>query len=180
MPRTPHVFTTEMTLERPVDTVFPFFSDAHNLEAITPPWLNFRVLTPAPIDMRAGTLIDYRIRIRGVWVTWRTRIAVWEPPYRFVDEQLKGPYVRWYHEHTFEAVTLPDGRPGTLCRDRVEHLSPGGPLEPLVNAVFVKRDVARIFAYRSQKLRELLPPLRAGEPERGPARGAAAMAGVAG
>lgn len=130
--------------------MFPFFADARNLERITPPWLRFRILTPGPIEMRVGALIDYRLRIRGVPVRWRTRIAAWEPPHRFVDEQVRGPYRRWVHEHTFEPT---DG--GTLCRDRVEYAVPGG---ALIARLLVRPDVERIFAYRRAVLASLFPP----------------------
>src|SRR5512139_2675181 len=103
---------TELWLPRPRHEIFPFFAEARNLETLTPPWLNFEVLTPMPIVMRVGTLIDYRIRVRGVPLRWRTEIAEWEPPHRFVDVQLHGPYTLWHHTHTFEER---DG--GTLCAD---------------------------------------------------------------
>jgi hypothetical protein len=138
------MFCCEQWLPRTVGEVFPFFADARNLETITPPWLRFEVLTPAPIELRAGTLIDYRLKIHGVPVRWRTRISVWEPPHRFVDEQLRGPYRAWIHEHTFEAR---DG--GTLSRDVVRYDMFGG---KLADWLFVRRDVERIFDYRRQKL----------------------------
>jgi ligand-binding SRPBCC domain-containing protein len=144
--------TSEVLLPRRREEVFPFFADARNLERITPPWLRFRILTPGPIEMREGALIDYRLRIRGVPVRWRTRIAAWEPPYRFVDEQVRGPYRRWVHEHTFEAT---DG--GTLCRDRVRYAVPGG---ALVARALVRPDVERIFAYRRDVLTALFPHVR--------------------
>ncbi len=143
------VYESELWLPRPRPEVFEFFSDAANLEALTPPWLNFHIVTPLRIAMAAGTLIDYRLRIRGLPAKWRTRISVWEPPFRFVDEQLRGPYRRWHHEHTFEER---DG--GTLCRDRVEYDMIGG---RLVNWLIVSRDVETIFAYRRRKLEELFP-----------------------
>lgn len=135
------------------ERVFEFFADAFQLETITPPWLKFRVLTPAPIRVVPGTLIDYRLRLHGVPIRWRSRITVWEPPFRFVDEQIRGPYRRWHHEHFFEEVAG-----GTLCRDVVDYAVPGG---RLVNALLVGPDVRRIFEYRRNKLRELFA---AGEP----------------
>ena len=131
------------------ERVFAFFSDAFRLETITPPWLEFRVLTPAPIAVSAGTLIDYRLKLHRIPVRWRSRIAVWEPASRFVDEQVCGPYRRWHHEHFFEAV---DG--GTLCRDVVDYDVPGG---GLVDFLFVRRDLRRIFSYRRRRLSEFFP-----------------------
>lgn len=138
---------TELWLPRPRHEVFRFFADARNLEAITPPWLKFEVLTPAPIAMRLGTLIDYRIRIHRFPIRWRTEIAEWEPPHQFVDVQLQGPYTLWHHTHTFEER---DG--GTLCVDRVRYRPRGG---ALINWLFVRRDVGRIFQYRQQRMQEL-------------------------
>lgn len=144
-----HLFSSELWLPQPRATVFPFFANAQNLEAITPPFIRFTVLTPAPIEMRQGTLIDYRLRVRGFPVRWRTLISTWEPPFRFVDEQLRGPYRQWIHEHTFEEH---DG--GTLMTDRVRYKVPGG---ALINRLFVRDDVKRIFEFRRQKLLELFP-----------------------
>ena len=139
-------FQCEQFLPRPVTEVFPFFADARNLQAITPEWLNFEVVTPGPIAMKPGALIDYQLRVHGIPLKWRTLIREWEPPHRFVDEQLRGPYRQWIHEHTF---TAQDG--GTLARDKVLYAVPGG---ALINALFVRRDVERIFAFRRQKLAE--------------------------
>lgn len=141
---------TEQWLPRPLGEVFPFFSEARNLESLTPPWLNFEVLTPGPIAMRPGTLIDYRIRIHGVPVCWRTEITAWEPPHRFVDVQLWGPYRLWHHTHTFAAQ---DG--GTYCTDDVRYHPWGG---TLTNWLFVRRDIERIFEYRRQRLEEFFQP----------------------
>jgi ligand-binding SRPBCC domain-containing protein len=141
---------TEVWLPRPRDEVFAFFADAHNLDALTPPWLRFRVLTPRPVAMRPGAVIDYRLRLRGLPLRWRSEITAWDPPRRFVDEQRRGPYRRWAHEHTFE-----EDRGGTLVRDRVEYAAPGGPLEPLLHRLLVGPDLAAVFAYREEKLREL-------------------------
>jgi ligand-binding SRPBCC domain-containing protein len=138
---------SELWLPRPLDEVFAFFSNAHNLDRITPPWLHFQVLTPPPIPMHVGQRIDYRLRVRGVPIRWQSEITAWEPPHRFVDEQRRGPYRAWIHEHTFEAQ---DG--GTLARDLVQYAVLGG---ALVNRLFVARDVERIFAFRSEMLREI-------------------------
>jgi len=138
---------TSLWLPQPVDRVFSFFADAANLERLTPPWLRFRVLTPLPITMAAGTRIDYRLRYRGIPLRWRTEIQAWEPPRRFVDCQVKGPYRRWVHEHVFVEQ---DG--GTLATDYVEYALLGG---ALTNALFVGRDLERIFAYRRQRMLEI-------------------------
>ena len=142
-----HVFESELWLPRPRSEVFPFFADAFNLEKITPDLLSFRVVTPPPIEMRVGAIIDYKLKIRFVPARWRTRIAIWDPPHRFMDEQLRGPYRQWIHEHTFEER---DG--GTITRDRVEYAVPGG---ALVNALIVRRDVEKIFEHRKKALLEL-------------------------
>ena len=139
---------SEVWLPRPIGEVFEFFSDAHNLETITPATLRFEVLTPSPIRMEVGTLIDYKLRLRGAPIKWQSEITVWEPPYRFVDEQRRGPYRLWTHEHTFVEK---DG--GTLAKDKVEYAVLGG---ALVNKLFVERDVRRIFEYRTERLREEL------------------------
>lgn len=136
-----------------LERVFAFFADAFQLETITPPWLAFNVVTPRPIDIQTGTQIDYRLRLHGLPMRWRSRISVWDPPYRFVDEQMHGPYRRWYHDHTFESV---DG--GTLCQDVVSYIVPGG---KLVDRLFVRPDLKKIFAYRQQTLRGIFPDSRA-------------------
>jgi ligand-binding SRPBCC domain-containing protein len=132
---------------RPLEEVFAFFSDARNLEALTPPWVGFRILTPTPITMEVGRLIDYRIRIRGLPVRWTTEITVWDPPHRFVDEQLRGPYRLWVHEHRFESRG-----DETVVTDNVRYAVFGG---RLVNRLFVRRDVERIFDYRAERLPDL-------------------------
>lgn len=142
--------TAELWLPRPVGELFDFFSDAWNLDVLTPPWLHFRILTPRPLPLHQGTRIEYRLRWRGVPLRWLTEIAVWEPPFRFVDRQLKGPYRQWVHEHTFEEK---DG--GTLLRDRVDYAIPGWLAEPLIARLVVAPDVERIFAYRRRKMQEL-------------------------
>lgn len=142
-------FESELWLPRSRDQIFAFFSDPANLNAITPPWLNFRMVTASPIEMRVGTLIDYRLRVRGIPVSWRSKITIWEPPFRFVDEQLRGPYRFWRHEHSFG--TKDDG---TLVKDCVRYAVP---FDFLVHGLLVRRDVERIFAYRKEQLRALFP-----------------------
>ena len=137
--------TTRAWLPRPVDEVFPFFADAHNLNLLTPAYLHFEILTPRPIAMREGLLLDYRIRLRGIPIGWRTRIRSWEPGRRFVDEQVRGPYLEWVHTDDFHAV---DG--GTDVLDRVRYRVLGG---AIVNRLIVERDVRHIFAYRLDALR---------------------------
>lgn len=137
--------STSAWLPQPVEVVFGFFADASNLDVLTPPWLRFAILTPSPIAMQAGTLIDYRIIVRWLPIRWRTRIAIWEPNRRFVDEQLRGPYLEWVHTHGFAEL---DG--GTVMTDTVRYRVPGG---SLVNRLFVQPDVTRIFRYRLEALR---------------------------
>jgi ligand-binding SRPBCC domain-containing protein len=139
-----HVLTREQRLPGTPEEVFPFFGDALNLEAITPPWLGFRVATPRPIAMAPGALIEYRLRLHGVPIRWRTTIAVWEPPRRFVDVQLSGPYALWHHTHDFSVAA----GGGTLMRDTVRYALPLGPLGELAHALLVRRDLARIFDFR--------------------------------
>ena len=127
------------------DDVFRFFADARNLEAITPPFLRFSVVTPGPIEMGVGALIQYRLRLHGLRVNWLTSIQAWDPPHRFVDVQVRGPYVLWHHTHLLEPH--PDG---TLMRDIVRYALPFGPLGDLAHALFVRRDLERIFDYRAE------------------------------
>jgi ligand-binding SRPBCC domain-containing protein len=143
-----HEFRCELWLPRTPEQLFPFFADAANLDAITPPWLHFHIVTPRPIAMRPGSLIDYHLRVRGLPLRWRTLIRDWQPPHRFVDEQLRGPYRQWVHEHTFEAS---DG--GTLARDVVRYAVP---LDWILHRWFIRPDIEKIFAYRQLALRRLL------------------------
>jgi len=145
-------FKCELWLPQPPERIFPFFADAANLDAITPPWLSFKIVTPRPIEMRAGTLIDYKLKVRGLPIRWRTLISEWQPPYRFKDEQLRGPYRRWIHEHTFEAC---DG--GTIARDIVHYAVP---FDLLTHRLLVRPDVEKIFAYRTEALKKLFAQAR--------------------
>ena len=144
-------FESEIYLSKEADLIFLFFADARNLQVLTPPWLHFQILTKDPILMHSGALIDYRLRIRGIPLRWQTRIDEWDPPYRFVDSQLKGPYSFWRHEHLF----VP-GRSETRCIDQIQYAVPGG---PWVGRLLVRPDLERIFDFRRKKLKQLFPPL---------------------
>ncbi len=152
-----HRLEREQHVTRPPAQAFELFADARRLGAITPPWLAFRVVTPAPIEMRRGTLIDYRLRLHGVPVRWRTRIERWEPSERFVDVQVAGPYRLWHHTHEFE----PDGEGGTVIRDTVRYALPLGPLGALAHILFVRRDLGRIFDFRRDAVERLVVGARA-------------------
>ncbi len=145
-------FALEQTqiLPRPPDEVFAFFSDAWNLEAITPRWLRFRIVE-APDRLERGSLLRYRLRLFGVPVGWRTEIAAWTPPRGFTDVQLSGPYPVWEHTHRFSPVAG-----GTEVYDHVRYRVPGGPLAPLVQRLLVARWLDEIFDYRRERLAELL------------------------
>ncbi|QDT95800.1 SRPBCC family protein [Gimesia aquarii] len=137
---------SEILIPFPLSVVFDFFAKAENLEVITPPFLNFQILTPKPIEMHQGTLIDYEISLHRIPLSWKTEITDWEPPHRFVDNQIKGPYRLWRHEHTFQ-----EQEKGTLVIDKVDYSVYGG---PLINWLFVRRDLERIFRYRHERLKE--------------------------
>ena len=145
------VLREETIVPASLDETFTFFSDAANLERLTPPWLSFRIRTPQPIAMAEGTEIEYRIVLYGVPIPWLTRIDVWEPGVRFVDRQVRGPYRWWHHEHRFEPV---EG--GTRVIDRVEFV----PRARLVSGPMVRRDVRRIFDYRKGRLPALFTQLQ--------------------
>ena len=141
------ILAMEHWLPRHPEDVFDFYADAFNLERLTPPWLRFEVVTPAPITMRSGAEIDYRLRLHGLRLKWRSRITDWDPPHRFVDEQVRGPYRTWIHEHTF---TPHEG--GTLVGDHVQYAMFGG---WLADRLLVRRDLRRIFGFRQQRLAEI-------------------------
>ena len=130
-------------INKPLEVVFEFFSKPENLEMITPKSLSFNILTPTPIKMEKGSLIDYTIRLFGVPIHWRTLISDYEPPFRFVDQQIKGPYTFWHHTHTFRLV---EG--GVEIIDQVKYSLPLGWLGTLVHAIWVRKDLEKIFEYR--------------------------------
>lgn len=142
------VLDRKLIVPRPLQDVFAFFSDPRNLEAITPPWLNFSIDGMSDPSIRKGTNIRYSLRIRGIPLRWTSRISTWEPPYRFVDEQVRGPYRRWVHTHTFEARGN-----DTVVGDHVSYAPLGG---WLADRLIVRADLNRIFQYRSERLLELL------------------------
>lgn len=143
-----HRLSRTTHIELANDKTFDFFSDASNLEAITPPSLRFEILTPRPVLMAEGTIIDYRIRVHGIPFRWRSEITAWEAPHRFVDEQLSGPYRSWVHEHRFIER---DG--GTDVIDEVTYSVYGG---ALVERLLVAPELRRIFDYRQRRLHQLL------------------------
>ncbi len=143
-----HLLQREQHVPASTEKVFAFFADARNLEAITPPWLGFSVLTPGPIEMRPGALIEYRLALHRVPVRWLTRIEEWTPGRSFVDAQVRGPYRLWHHTHTF---TPADG--GTLVGDRVHYALPLGPLGEIAHVALVRRDLERIFEFRQAAIR---------------------------
>jgi ligand-binding SRPBCC domain-containing protein len=147
-----HTLRREQPLDAPPEAVFAFFADPFNLEAITPPLLRFAVVTPAPIAMGVGTFIQYRLRLRGVPLRWDTLIQTWEPPRRFVDVQVRGPYRLWHHAHELEP--LDGGR--TLMRDTVRYALGFGALGELAHRALVRRDLEAIFAYRAARVPALL------------------------
>jgi len=147
---TPFIFRAEQFVPRPLDEVFAFFSKAENLQQLTPPWLHFRILSVEPAPVRRGTLVRYSLRWRIFPIQWTTEIIEWEPPYRFVDVQLKGPYKLWHHEHGFAA----DGK-GTRITDEVQYLLPFGVFGAIAHTLKVRKDVENIFAYRNQAVRRL-------------------------
>ena len=142
-----HILHRETTIPASLEDTFAFFADAGNLQRLTPPWLHFVVLTTMPLAMGVGAEIEYRIRLRGVPLPWRSIIDVWEPDVSFVDRQTIGPYRWWRHEHRFESVSQ-----GTRVIDRVEY----APRAEWVSIALVRRDLHRIFTYRQQALRDLL------------------------
>ncbi len=146
-----YLFETEAAIPASREQVFAFFSDVANLMSITPSTLHLRILTPGSIEMKDGTIIDYVIRLYGVPLRWRTLISRWNPPFDFVDEQLRGPYRTWVHQHSFSEMA--DGQ--TRMKDSVRYSLPL-PFG-LVALPFVQREIAGIFRYRAKVIGEVFP-----------------------
>jgi hypothetical protein len=146
-----HRFEAEQVVAAGVEETFAFFSDAANLDAITPPSLHFTILTPLPIVMREGALIEYRLRLLGLPIHWLTRIDAWEPGRSFTDTQLRGPYALWVHHHSFSRDPH-----GTRIRDRVDYALPAPYLTAPVHALFVRPMIEKIFAYRREIIARVL------------------------
>ena len=144
-----HILKRELTLPRPREEVFAFFAEAKNLELITPSQLNFKITSAQPIELREGALIDYQLSLHGFPMSWRTEITVWDPPYRFVDTQLKGPYSQWIHAHTFTEIDANT----TLIEDEVRYRLPLEPLGDLFHFI-VEGELKKIFDYRTKVVTE--------------------------
>lgn len=146
-----HILKRSLTVDLPRAQVFEFFSDAGNLQRITPPDLGFHIVTPQPIDMREGTLIEYQLSLSGIPMRWKTLISKWDPPFEFVDEQLSGPYKQWIHRHRFTELAANK----TEIEDEVRYRLPLEPLGDLGNFV-VSWQLAKIFDYRQEAVKKAL------------------------
>lgn len=144
-----HVLEREQLVTASLDRVVAFFGDASNLDALTPPWLRFRIVTPLPIEMRCDTRIEYQLRLAGVPLRWRTRIAKWDPPHGFVDVQERGPYALWEHSHHFRACAE-----GVWMADVVRYALPFAALGAVAHALAIRAALAAIFDYRFARIRE--------------------------
>ena len=147
---TPHVLIRNTVIKKNIEQLFDFFSKAENLNIITPPILGFKIITPLPVEMKKGTIIDYKIKLNGIPFRWRTEITKWDPPCFFEDTQIWGPYKMWIHEHRFEEK---DGMTNMI--DTVRYLSPGGIFEFIPHYLIVKKKVEFIFNYREKIFNEL-------------------------
>lgn len=150
-----YILSRAQLVNAPQDEVFAFFSRPENLQRLTPRWVNFKILTPSPVPMHAGALIEYRIATHGLPLRWRTRITEYDAPHGFVDEQISGPYALWIHSHRFEPFQAEgQPRPGTRIVDHVRYRLPLGALGTLAHALFVRRDLHRIFDHRAHVIGE--------------------------
>ncbi len=148
-----HILIRSLTLNLPRKEVFDFFADARNLERITPPELHFHITTPQPLEIKQGALIDYKLKLRGFPVRWRTEISIWNPPHSFTDRALKSPYKQWIHRHTFTEL----GENKTLIEDEVKYRLPLEPFGDLAHWI-VRRELNHIFDFRQKAVEEILQP----------------------
>jgi hypothetical protein len=152
-----YLLSTSQTVSSDLETVFTFFAQPENLARITPPWLDFQILTPLPLTMRTGAVIDYQIKLGPIPTRWRTLITGFEPGKMFVDEQLNGPYSFWHHTHRFAATDQ-----GTLLTDEVRYLPPLGVLGDLAHALAIKGQLQGIFRHRHRVVDEMFGGVSAG------------------
>lgn len=145
-----HTLTREQLVRRPLAEVFAFFETPENLARITPPWLKFRIVSPSPILMKEGVQLQYTVRMMGVRMRWTSLISEYDPPRRFVDEQIRGPYAYWHHTHTFSEV-----KGGTLVGDEVRYAMPLGMIGDVVQRLSVQRQLEDIFSYRARAIDEM-------------------------
>ena len=146
-----YTLNKEQVIYKNISDVFDFFSKPENLSIITPPKMNFNILTPSPIKMKKGALIDYTINIMFISMRWRTLITKYDPPYLFIDEQIKGPYSKWHHTHTFTKINENE----TLIKDTVLYSVPLGFIGRVVHWIYIKRDLKKIFSYRKKRIQEI-------------------------
>jgi len=145
-----HELRRQTQVSAPVEDVFNFFSDAANLDRITPAWLDFRILTPQPIVMELNTIFDLSLKLCGMRFRWSSQITLWDPPHVFVDEQTKGPYSYWHHTHRFSETEA-----GTIKEDLVRYAVPGWLMEPSIHSKFVRPRLEKIFDFREKKLKQI-------------------------
>ena len=150
-----HLLERSQIINRSLEETFAFFSDAYNLEKLTPAFLQFKILTPKPVPMHPGALIDYSLSLFGIPFKWQTLVEEWEPGVRFVDSQVKGPYALWHHTHTFKALD----RERTLMMDEVRYRLPMGVFGDLAHDLFVEATLKKIFAFRYEATERLLSPI---------------------
>ena len=144
-----YIFESKLVIDKPIYEVFEFFCKAENLQKLTPPTLNFKILSELPIEMKKGSRINYRIKLYGVPVIWKTEITKWDPPFEFEDTQLKGPYKLWKHRHIFK-----DLGDKTEMTDIVEYNPKGFPFNTILDKLIVKKEIEKIFNYRTEKINQ--------------------------